>query len=186
MRIDRLTNQLQIALSDAQSLAVGRDHNQLEPVHVLLAMLDQQGGSVRPLLVQAGFDVTGLRNDLAKKLDNLPRIQAPTGDVHMSAETGRLLNLADKRAQENGDKFISSESVLLAAMADGKSDLGKALNRFGDCERLGGIVLGHCGCRPGAIDRGEGAQDSLSARLTVMSTSSSVNPASSLPSRSAG
>ncbi len=136
MRIDRLTNQLQIALSDAQSLAVGRDHNQLEPVHVMLAMLDQQGGSVRPLLAQAGFDVTGLRNELAKQLDQLARVQSPTGDVHMSAEMGRLLNLADKRAQQVGDKFISSESLLLAAMNDAGSGLGKLLTRFGDNKRL--------------------------------------------------
>ncbi len=136
MRIDRLTNQLQIALSDAQSLAVGRDHNQLEPYHMMLAMLDQQGGSVRPLLAQAGFDVNGLRNELAKELDSLPRVQNPTGDVHMSPEMGRLLNLADKRAQEYGDKFISSETVLLAAMGDERSDLGKLLNRFGNGQRL--------------------------------------------------
>jgi len=136
MRIDRLTNQLQIALSDAQSLAVGRDHSQLEPSHVLLAMLDQQGGSVRPLLAQAGFDVNGLRNELAKELDHLARVQAPTGDVHMSQELGRLLNLADKRSQKYGDKFISSETLLLAAMNDERCELGKLLNRFGDGKRL--------------------------------------------------
>ncbi len=136
MRIDRLTNQLQIALSDAQSLAVGRDHSQLEPSHVLLAMLDQQNGTVRPLLAQAGFDVNGLRNELAKQLDALARVQSPTGDVHMSNEMGRLLNLADKRAQNYGDKFISSEAVLLAAMHDDNSDLGKLLRTFGDFQRL--------------------------------------------------
>ncbi len=140
MRIDRLTNQLQIALSDAQSLAVGRDHNQMEPLHLLLAMLDQQGGTVRPLLVRAGFDVTGLRNELAKELDNLPRIQSPTGDVHMSPEFSRLLNLADKRAQNSGDKFISSESILLEAIADEKSVLGKLLCRFGDKKSLQAAV----------------------------------------------
>ncbi|MFT5084623.1 MAG: ATP-dependent Clp protease ATP-binding subunit ClpB, partial [Lentisphaeria bacterium] len=112
MRIDRFTNQLQLALSDAQSIAVGRDHNNLEPVHVLQAMLDQRGGSVRPLLASAGFDLVGLRNELAKLLEGLPKIQNPTGDVHMSPDMGRLLNLADKYAQKAGDKFISSESVL--------------------------------------------------------------------------
>lgn len=140
MRIDRLTNQLQIALSDAQSLAVGRDHNQIEPVHLLQAMLDQQGGTVRPLLASAGFDVAGLRNELTKALENLPHIQNPTGDVHMSPELGRLLNLADKHAQKAGDKFISSESFLLSAMRDSGSELGKMLNKFGTAERLQSAV----------------------------------------------
>lgn len=136
MRIDRFTNQLQIALSDAQSIAVGRDHNQLEPIHVISAMLDQQGGSVRPLLVNAGFNVAGLRNEITKALENLPKIQNPTGDVHMSPETGRLLNLADKHAQNSGDKFISSESLLVAAMKDKSNSVGKLLNNFGDIKRL--------------------------------------------------
>ncbi|MCW8196113.1 ATP-dependent chaperone ClpB [Proteobacteria bacterium 005FR1] len=136
MRLDRLTNQLQMALSDAQSLAVGRDHSQIESLHVLLALLDQQGSSVRPLLAQSGFDVNGLRNELNKQLEALPRIQNPTGDVHMSTEMGRLLNLADKRAQQVGDKFISSESLLLAAMADKNNAMGKLLNSFGDQKRL--------------------------------------------------
>lgn len=136
MRIDRLTNQLQMALSDAQSLAIGRDHTQLEPAHVLSAMLDQQGGAVRPLLAQAGFDVAGLRNGLAIALDGLPKVQTPTGDVHMSPEMGRLLNLADKRAQDNGDAYISSECVLQAAMADQSSSLGKILGQYGDAKKL--------------------------------------------------
>jgi len=136
MRIDRLTNQLQMALSDAQSLAIGRDHTQLEPAHVLLAMLDQQGGAVRPLLSQAGFDVTGLRNGLAIALDGLARVQSPTGDVHMSAEMGRLLNLADKKAQDIGDAYISSECLLQAAMSDSNSELGKMLKQYGDAGKL--------------------------------------------------
>lgn len=136
MRIDRLTNQLQMALSDAQSLAVGRDHTQLEPSHVLLAMLDQQGGAVRPLLSQAGFDVAGLRNGLAIALDALARVQNPSGDVHMSPEMGRLLNLADKQAQNNGDAYISSECVLQAAMADSSSEMGKLLKQYGDAAKL--------------------------------------------------
>jgi len=140
MRIDRLTNQLQIALSDAQSLAVGRDHSQLEPVHVLLAMLDQKNGTVRPLLTQANFDVNGLRNELAKELNSLARVQNPTGDVNMAAEMGRLLNLADKRAQQYGDKFISSEAVLLAAMGDSNSQLGKMLCQFGQQQKLDDTV----------------------------------------------
>ena len=136
MRIDRFTNQLQVALSDAQSIAVGRDHNQLEPEHLLQAMLDQQRGAVRPLLAQAGFDVAGLRNELKKQLENFPRIQNPTGDIGMSADLGRLLNLADKHAQKKGDKFISSESLLLAALEDKTNGLGKLLEKFGNKEGL--------------------------------------------------
>lgn len=136
MRIDRLTNQLQIALSDAQSLAVGRDHTQIEGAHLLQALLDQQGGAVRPLLAAAGFDLPGLRNELKKSLEGLPKVQNPTGDVHMSQELGRVLNLADKQAQSAGDKFISSESVLLAAMQDKNNTLGNLLNRFGAMDRL--------------------------------------------------
>ncbi len=140
MRIDRLTNQLQMALSDAQSLAVGRDHPQLEPIHLMQSMLDQRGGSVRPLLARANFDLTGLRNALGKALEQLPKIQNPTGDVNMSQELGRLLNLADRLAQKGGDKFVSSELVLMAAMEDGQSALGKLLKQFGDLKALQSAV----------------------------------------------
>ena len=136
MRIDRFTNQLQMALSDAQSLAVGRDHANMDGAHLLQAMLDQRGGAVRPLLVQAGFDVAGLRNALTKTLEELPKINHPTGEVHMSPELGRLLNLADKAAQQAGDKFISSESVLLAAMAEQSLAVGKLLRQFGNEQSL--------------------------------------------------
>ncbi len=136
MRIDRLTNQLQTALSDAQSLAMGRDHSQLESYHLMQALLDQRGGFVRPLLAQAGFDAAGLRNELAKALEQLPRIQNPTGEVSMSQELGRVLNLADRRAQKGGDKFVSSETLLLSAMLDGDTDMGKLLKKFGDPKRL--------------------------------------------------
>lgn len=136
MRIERLTNQLQMALSDAQSLAVGRDHTHLDPLHLLSSMLDQQGGSVRPLLSQAGFDVPGLRNELGKKLNDLPRVGQATGDVQLSPEMGRILNLSDKKAQKSGDKFISSEAVLLAAMEDGSTSMGALLKQFGDVHRF--------------------------------------------------
>lgn len=136
MRIDRFTNQLQTALADAQSLAVGRDHSQLEPWHMLLALINQQGGSVRPLLAQAGFDVRALRDTLNEKLEQLAKVNNPTGDVNMSQEMGRLLNLSDRHAQKAGDKFISCESFLLTAIEDSDSELGKLLNQFGDKQRL--------------------------------------------------
>ena len=126
MRIDRLTSKLQLALSDAQSLAVGHDHPAIEPAHLMQAMLEQQGGSIKPLLMQVGFDVNSLRKELTKELDQLPKIQNPTGDVNMSQDLARLLNQADRLAQQKGDQFISSELVLLAAM-DENSKLGKLL-----------------------------------------------------------
>ena len=126
MRIDRLTSKLQLAISDAQSLAVGMDHPAIEPVHLLQALLEQQGGSIKPLLMQVGFDINHLRQALVKELDQLPKIQNPTGDVNMSQDLARLLNQADRLAQQKGDQFISSELVLLAAMNE-NSKLGKLL-----------------------------------------------------------
>ncbi|UVE18508.1 ATP-dependent chaperone ClpB [Pseudomonas sp. LS44] len=126
MRIDRLTSKLQLALSDAQSLAVGLDHPAIEPAHLFQALLDQQGGSIRPLLMQVGFDVSALRQALNKELDHLPKIQNPTGDVNLSQDLARLLNQADRLSQQKGDQFISSELVLLAAL-DENTKLGKLL-----------------------------------------------------------
>ncbi|MDY0249078.1 MAG: ATP-dependent chaperone ClpB [Pseudomonas sp.] len=126
MRIDRFTSQLQAALSDAQSLAIGHDHASVEPLHLISALLDQQGGAIRPLLMQVGFDVKSLREALTKGLDQLAKLQNPTGDMSMSQELARLLNQADRLAQQKGDQYISSELVLLAAM-DANTVLGKIL-----------------------------------------------------------
>ena len=126
MRIDRLTSKLQLALSDAQSIAVGLDHAAIEPLHLMQALLEQQGGSIRPLLMQVGFDMAALRKALTEALDQLPKIQNPTGDVNLSQDLARLLNQADRLAQQKGDQFISSELVLLAAM-DENTRLGKLL-----------------------------------------------------------
>ena len=126
MRIDRFTSQLQLALSDAQSLAVGQDHAAIEPLHLLVALLDQQGGAIRPLLMQVGFDVKSLRESLNKGLEQLAKLQNPTGDMNMSQDLARLLNQADRLAQQKNDQYISSELVLLAAM-DANTALGKIL-----------------------------------------------------------
>src|SRR5690554_1374622 len=126
MRVDRLTSQLQVALSDAQSIALGQDHTAIEPVHLLLALIDQQGGAIRPLLMQVGFDVNQLKNELNKLLADLPKIQNPTGDMSLSQDLARLLNQADRLSQQKKDQFISSELVLLAAM-DENTRLGKVL-----------------------------------------------------------
>ncbi|WP_066961814.1 ATP-dependent chaperone ClpB [Microbulbifer sp. Q7] len=136
MRIDRMTNPLQAAIADAQSIAVGRDHNQIYPEHLLQALLDQSNGSVTAFLNQAGFNINGLRNDLAKRLDSLPTVGTPTGDVGMSQELMRLFNLADKKAQKHGDSFIASETVLLAAFDPAAGEVSKILNAHGDLKHL--------------------------------------------------
>ncbi|MDP5210267.1 ATP-dependent chaperone ClpB [Microbulbifer sp. 2205BS26-8] len=136
MRIDRMTNPLQAAFADAQSLAIGRDHNQIYPEHLILALLNQNNGSVPAFLSQAGFNLSGLRNDLAKRLDNLPTVSAPTGDVGMSQELVRLMNLTDKKAQQNGDSFISSETVLIAAFDSAAGEISKILKANGDLKQL--------------------------------------------------
>ncbi|NLC09973.1 MAG: ATP-dependent chaperone ClpB [Gammaproteobacteria bacterium] len=133
MRVDRLTSQLQVALSDAQSIALGRDHTAIEPLHLILALLDQQGGAIRPLLMQVGFDVSALRAALDKEINQLPVIQQPTGDISLSQDLARLLNQADRLSQQKKDQYISSELVLLAAMDDntklGKILLGQGVSR---------------------------------------------------------
>ncbi|HUA24256.1 MAG TPA: ATP-dependent chaperone ClpB [Steroidobacteraceae bacterium] len=118
MRMDKLTSRFQQALADAQSLAVGRDHQFLEPTHVLLALLDSQGGTVRPLLDKAGADVNRLRSELGAALDRLPKVEGTPGEVHVSNELNRILNVTDKLAQQRGDQFISSELFVLAAFED--------------------------------------------------------------------
>ncbi len=138
MRIDRFTNQLQTALADAQSLAVGRDHTAIEPAHLLMALLNQQGGSIKPMLAQAGFNVAAIAKAVTERLDVLARVQNPTGDVTVSQNLARLFNLADKRSQQQGDQFISSETVLLAAFDDG--DTSKLLKPYGELKRLEEVV----------------------------------------------
>jgi ATP-dependent Clp protease ATP-binding subunit ClpB len=128
--MDRLTSKFQDALSDAQSLAVGRDHQMIEPVHLMIALLDQQGGSVRPLFSQAGVNINLLRSQLGEMLERLPQVEGSAGEVHLSNNLGKLLNVTDKLAQERKDQFISSELFVLAALDD-KGPLGDALRAAG-------------------------------------------------------
>jgi ATP-dependent Clp protease ATP-binding subunit ClpB len=130
MRMDKLTSKFQMALADAQSLAVGRDHQFIEPAHVLLALLDQQGGTVRPLLQKAGVNINQLRSHLGEALERLPRVQGTGGEVLVSNDLGRLLNVTDKLAQQRQDQYISSELFVLAALDD-RGTLGEILRRSG-------------------------------------------------------
>ena len=130
MRLDKLTSKFQMALADAQSLAIGRDHQYIEPAHLMVALLDQQGGSVRGLLTKAGANVNLLRSQLGKAIDRLPKVEGAGGDVHLSNDLNKLLNLTDKLAQERHDQYISSELFVLAAL-DGKSPLRSVLDQAG-------------------------------------------------------
>ncbi|WP_202942272.1 ATP-dependent chaperone ClpB [Alteromonas macleodii] len=126
MRLDRFTSKFQLAISDAQSLALGRDHQYIEPVHLMTAMLNQQGGSVRPLLDQANINVNALRSALSQAIERLPRIEGIGGDVQLGKDSGILLNLCDKIAQQRKDEYITSEIFVLAALQD-KGRLGEIL-----------------------------------------------------------
>ena len=112
MRLDKITSRLQSALAAAQSLAVGRDHPAVEPLHLLAALLED--GGVDALLTSAGADGERLRGDVETRLASLPRIGKPTGEVAVSADLGRVLNLADRAAQQRGDSFVSSELAVAA------------------------------------------------------------------------
>ncbi|BES69994.1 ATP-dependent chaperone ClpB [Marinobacter nanhaiticus D15-8W] len=126
MRIDKLTSRLQTALADAQSIAVGKDNNFIEPLHLMQALLDQDGSSIKPLLKQVGADPARLRQAVGREIENLPEVRGSAGDVAMSNDLGRLFNIADKLAQQRKDQFISSELVLLAALED-RGTLGRVL-----------------------------------------------------------
>ena len=130
MRLDRLTTKFQEALADAQSLAVGRDHAFIEPLHVLTALLNQEGGSVRSILAQAGGNVNQLRAALQEGLGRLPRVEGTPGEVHVSNDLNRLLNVCDKLAQARKDQYISSELFLLAAVED-RSGIADTLKKAG-------------------------------------------------------
>ena len=130
MRLDKLTSKFQMALADAQSLAVGQDHQFVEPAHIMVALLDQQGGSVRGLLTKAGVNVNLLRSQLGDAIDRLSRVEGVGGDVHISNDLSKLFNLTDKLSQQRDDQYISSELFALAAMDD-KSPLKGVLEQAG-------------------------------------------------------
>lgn len=130
MRLDRLTSKFQVAISDAQSLALGKDHQFIEPLHIMLALLDQQGGSIRPLLTLAGCNVDSLRARLSQELDRLPKVSGVDGDIQISPQLGRVLNMCDKLSQQRQDQFISSEMFVLAALDD-RGTLGDLLRQNG-------------------------------------------------------
>ncbi|MFS1901627.1 ATP-dependent chaperone ClpB [Vibrio lentus] len=134
MRLDRFTSKFQIAISDAQSLALGRDHQYIEPVHLMVSLLNQDGSAIRPLLTMLNIDVVQLRSKLSEILDRVPKVSGIGGDVQLSNAMGTLFNLCDKVAQKRQDSYISSEVFLLAAIED-KGPLGNLLKELGLTEQ---------------------------------------------------
>jgi len=129
--MDKLTSKFQLGLQEAQSLALGRDHQFIEAAHLMAAFLDQDGGGVRPLLAQAGVNVNGLRAGIDSVLDNMAQVSGGGGQLHVSNELNRLLNLTDKRSQQRGDQYISSEVFVVAALADKKNTLAELMIKNG-------------------------------------------------------
>jgi ATP-dependent Clp protease ATP-binding subunit ClpB len=138
MRMEKLTTKFQQALQDAQSFAVGKDHQFIEPVHLMSALLEQEGGSASALLGKAGVDLKRLRSQLGQALDRLPSVQGAPGEVHISGELNKVFNVMDKLAQKRGDSYISSELFLLAAL-EAHGELGR--------------ILEQCGAVKGAIEK---------------------------------
>ncbi|HVI57354.1 MAG TPA: ATP-dependent chaperone ClpB [Luteimonas sp.] len=179
MRMDKLTSRFQQALADAQSLAVGRDHNLIEPAHLLLALLDQQGGGTRPLLTQAGVNVPVLRERLAEALDRLPKVSGQEGNISVGNDLSRLLNITDKLAQQRGDAFIASELFVLAALDD-KGEAGRALKAAGaDKARLEAAIDNMRGGEKVQDENAEDARQALekyTIDLTARSEKGKLDP----------
>ncbi|MFA7552743.1 MAG: ATP-dependent chaperone ClpB [Spongiibacteraceae bacterium] len=179
MRMERLTNQLQHALSDAQSLAVGKDHNFIDPLHLLSALIEQKNGSVKPLLTQAGGNITRLREQLSQKLDQLPTVSGTAGDIHMSNDLGRVLNLADKQAQQNKDDYVSSE-VVAQAMLEANNVVSKLLLDAGVTKQglsvaINNIRGGEAVSDPAAEENRQ-ALDKYTVDLTALAEAGKLDP----------
>ncbi len=130
MRFDKLTTKFRLALGEAESLAVGRSHQIIEPLHLMLALLDQDGGNARHLLARSNVNVSQLRSSLGDALDKLAQVEGNQGEVHLSASLAKFLNVCDALAQKRKDQFITSELFLLAAVDD-KGALGKLMRNAG-------------------------------------------------------
>ncbi|MBI5447437.1 MAG: ATP-dependent chaperone ClpB [Gammaproteobacteria bacterium] len=128
--VEKLTTKFRAALEEAQSLAVGRENQYIEPAHLMKALLDQSNGTTRPLLARAGVNLPKLEDKLDAELDRLPQVSGVPGSVYVSDTLGRLLNYCDKLAKTRKDQFISSELFLLAALED-NGTLGKILKETG-------------------------------------------------------
>jgi len=179
MRMDKLTSRFQSALADAQSLAVGRDHQFMEPAHVFAALLDQQDGTTRPLLVKAGANVAKLRKDLDGAIEKLPTVQGTPGDVHVSQDLNRLLNVTDKLAQQRKDEYIPTELFVLASFED-KHTLARLLKDAGASksaiEKAIDQVRGGEAVNDPQAEEKRGALEKYTIDLTARASSGKLDP----------
>jgi ATP-dependent Clp protease ATP-binding subunit ClpB len=179
MRMDKLTTKFQQALADAQSLAVGRDNQYIEPVHLMAALLDQQGGTARPLLEKAGVQVPKLRSDLAGALDRIAKVEGSGGEVLLGNDLNKLLNVTDKLAQQRGDQFISSELFVLAA-CDDRGELGRLLKANGatraNLEKAIEEVRGGAKVEDAGAEENRQALEKYSIDLTERATQGKLDP----------
>jgi len=179
MRMDKLTSLFTSALADAQSLAVGRDNQFIEPAHLLLAMIDADGSGVKPLLLKAGVDVNRLRSQLSATLANLAKVEGNAGDLQVSHDLARMLNVTDKLAQKRGDQFISSELFVLAAVED-RAAVGKALKEAGATraaiEKAIDEVRGGEKIEDAAAEENRGSLEKYTVDLTARARSGKLDP----------
>ncbi len=179
MRMDKLTGKFQAALADAQSLAVGRDQQLIEPAHVLLALLEQSGGTVRPLVLKAGANLNKLRTDLTSLVEQLPKVEGQPGDVHISNDLQRLLNVTDKLAQQRQDQFIASELFVLAAFEE-RGKLAKILKDAGltkaAVEKAIADVRGGENVNDANAEEQRGALEKYTVDLTARAESGKLDP----------
>jgi ATP-dependent Clp protease ATP-binding subunit ClpB len=179
MRMDKLTTKFQQALADAQSLAVGRDNQYIEPVHLMVALLDQQGGTARPLLEKAGVQVPKLRSDLAAALDRIAKVDGAGGEVLLGNDLNKVLNVTDKLAQQRGDQFISSELFVLAA-CDDRGELGRLLKASGatraNLEKAIEEVRGGAKVDDAGAEENRQALEKYSIDLTERATQGKLDP----------
>jgi ATP-dependent Clp protease ATP-binding subunit ClpB len=179
MRMDKLTTKFQQALADAQSLAVGRDNQYIEPVHLMVALLDQQGGTARPLLEKAGVQVPKLRSDLAAALERIAKVDGAGGEVLLGNDLNKVLNVTDKLAQQRGDQFISSELFVLAA-CDDRGELGRLLKANGatraNLEKAIEEVRGGAKVDDAGAEENRQALEKYSIDLTERATQGKLDP----------
>lgn len=130
MRMDKLTSKFQMALADAQSLALGNDNAVIEPVHVMKVLLDDDKSDTAGILNQAHVNLNKLRSEVDQAIKRLPKVEGTGGEIHVSNELNRILNLTDKLAQKRKDQYISTELFLLATMED-NGTLGDLMRKCG-------------------------------------------------------
>lgn len=179
MRMDKLTTKFQMALADAQSLAIGQDNQFIEPVHLMKALLNEEGSTVHHILMQSGVNIQKLRDLLDQAIDRLPQVSGVEGEVHISNELNRLLNITDKIAQKNKDQYISSELFILAALED-KGNLRSLLSEAGAnqaaiTQAINGLRSGQKVDNPNAEDQRQ-VLEKYTKDLTLLAEQGKLDP----------